>query len=125
MRIIMAARASQVVEVVRRICFRRGLKIGCVLVTVRTRGCDVSAREHEARVFVACQRERRGPEALNVVAVFAAIQVRRGGELILMLVTMAISATLKLDLEQRLFPFRYMTPGALHGGVFAFERVLR
>ena len=61
----------------------------CFCDSPRTGG-DASACEHEARVFVARQRERRGAEALNVVAVFAAIQVRRGGELILMLVTMAI-----------------------------------
>jgi hypothetical protein len=90
MRIAMAACAGQVVEVVGSIRFRGRLQISCVFVTVRARGGDVSACEHEARVFVARQRERRGMEALNVVAVFAAIQVRRGGELILMLVTMAI-----------------------------------
>lgn len=52
--ITVATRASQVVKVVRRICLSGWLQIGGVLVTVRARGSDVSAREHETRVFVAC-----------------------------------------------------------------------
>jgi hypothetical protein len=124
-RIVMAARASQVFKVVRRICLSGWLQIGGVLVTVCARCGNVPASKHEARVFVACQRERRGSKTLNVVAVFAAIEVRRGRKLILMLVTMTIQTTLKLDLEQRLFPFRYVAPCALYSGVFAFERILR
>ena len=77
------------------------------------------------RLLVAGQRERRGFVPLQRVASLAGIEVRSPGELPIVLVFVAISATRKHNLEQCVFALGNMTLGAFDGEVFAFERIGR
>jgi hypothetical protein len=60
---------------------------------------------------------------LQTVAILAAIEMRRGGELPGMLIGVAIRATLKLHLIDRVFTSRKMTLRALHRGMLALQGV--
>ena len=100
-----------------------GLGSGTLLVAITAGSCDMAAGEREARLLVLRQREGRGMVTLEVVALFAAIQVRRSGELTLVLVFVTVHAFAELDLEERVLPLGYMAPFALHLGVLAFQRV--
>src|SRR5512133_3559603 len=57
------------------------------------------------------------------MATLASVQIRSSGKLPHMLVTVAISATLKLDFKQRVFAFGDMAAFALNRGMFALQRV--
>jgi len=121
MRVLMADGAGAVVEAVDHRVL--GLGSGTLLVAITAGSCDMAAGEREARLLVLRQREGRGMVTLEVVALFAAIQVRRSGELTLVLVFVTVHAFAELDLEERVLPLGYMAPFALHLGVLAFQRV--
>lgn len=64
------------------------------------------ACEWEAGFLMPGQGKVRGAEALHVVAGLAAILMRRGGELTLVNVLVAILALRLRDLEERVFALR-------------------
>lgn len=121
MRVLMAHGARAVVEAVDHRVF--GLGSGTLLMAVTAGGRDMAASERETRLLVLRQGEGRGMVTLQIVALFAAIQVRSSGELTLMLVLMTIHAFSEFDLEERVLSFGKVTAFAFHLGVLALKRV--
>lgn len=76
-------------------------------------------------LLVASQRKGRRLVALQRMAPFAGVKVRRSGELSIVLVFVAIGAARKLNLEKRVFPFGDMTFRALHREVLSLQGVRR
>lgn len=76
-------------------------------------------------LLVPAQRKRGGLVSLQRVAALASIKVGSRRELPIVLILMAISTELKLDLEKRVFAFGDMTLGAFHAEVLPFERIGR
>ena len=97
-RIGMATGAAQSRPVINR---GRGLEIGGLFVAIGTRYRNVFSSQKEARLFMACQRERRGPIGIDRVAAFTRIEIRRWSELPGVLVFMTVGAVLELHLEHR------------------------
>ena len=58
------------------------------------------------------------------MAPLAGVEVRRGGELSVVFVAVAIRAFLKLDLEPRIFPLRDMTLITLQFGVSSLQWIV-
>jgi len=79
--------------------------------------------QSEAGLLVLRQRESRGMVTLEIVALFAAIQVGGAGELALVLVFVTVHALAELNLEERVFPLRNVAAFALHLRVLALKRV--
>lgn len=97
---------------------------GCAM-TLHTGDREVAAGESEARLLVPRDVERGRMVALQRVTVFAAILVRRGGELLLVGVGVAVRAERKLHLVVRGAASGQVTFRARHRGVLAIERVGR
>ena len=79
------------------------------LVTFPARDSQVRAQQRKARALVEGEGKRRGTEALDGVAGFAAVQIRRCLELTEMGIAVAVRAPRELDLEQRGFARGYVT----------------
>src|SRR5208337_4102829 len=113
--------ASQAVPVVLRSWFRfeaRGL-----LVTVAAWNRHVASAQTKWSVVVPAQAECGWQEPLDVVAIFATVEMWRGGKLTGMWVGVTIGAILKLHRVDRGLAFRYMAPCALQRGMLALQRV--
>lgn len=83
----------------------------------------MSPCQNEPRLFMPCQAECGGLEAVQRMALFAAIQIRCSGELCLMFILVAIEAQLKLDFVKRFFPARNVALRALQAGMLAPQRI--
>ena len=81
------------------------------------------ACQHKPGLLVLRQGEGGRPISIQRVALLAAVQVGRRGELSLVLVFVAVPAARELDLVQRVSALGDVTLRALHGGVLGFERV--
>lgn len=89
--------------------------------------CDSDMRpgEHEARALVLGNREGRTMEVFYGMAVLAAILMRSSRKLLVMRVPVAIRAGRKVHFVHGIFARRGVAFFTGHGGVFAFQRVLR
>lgn len=94
-------------------------------VAIRAGDGHVSSGQHEAGVLVFGNRERRAMKILYGVAVLAAILVRRGGELFVMRILMAIRARRELHFVQSVFAGRRMAFVASDGRMLSLERIMR
>ena len=83
-------------------------KIRGLPVAVAARNCHVAARQAKRRFVVPAQAECRWQKFLQIVAVLAAIEMRRGGELPGMLIVMAVGAVLEPHLVDRISTFGEM-----------------
>ncbi len=63
-----------------------------ILVTVGASGCNVAARQHESRLFVTSQGERRGMVSVESMALLALIEVRRRRKLGCMSIRVTVRA---------------------------------
>jgi hypothetical protein len=79
----------------------------------------MSPGQNELRLFVPRQAEGGGLVAIQRMALLAAIQKGRAGELCLMFILVAIEAELKLDFVNRFFAARNVALRALQDGVLA------
>ena len=84
---------------------------------------QMSPCQNEPRLFVPCQAECGGPEAIQRMALFTAIQIRCGGELCLVFILVAIEAALKLDCVKGFFPARSVALRALQAAMLALQRI--
>lgn len=80
----------------------------------------MSARERETRGLMLCQRERRGLESLNFVAVLTAVAVRRLIELSLVNVRVTVPAGSQLDFIHGVDPDGEMALRARNRRVLSF-----
>lgn len=85
----------------------------------------MSARQRELRFLVQGNREKRALKALHVVAVFAAIVVRRAGELSVMHVLVAAGAICELHLVNGVLSGGDVALRAFNRGMFSFKRIAR
>jgi hypothetical protein len=121
-RIGMATRTKEFIPVVRN---RLGLKAIAWFVTIAAGDCHVAPGQNELGLFVPSQRERGWFVSLQVVASLTTVEVGGGGKLSRMLVGVAVSTALELDLEQRVFTLGDVAARALHHGVTQFEGISR
>lgn len=80
-----------------------------VLMTFAAGDSLMSTCKDEAGLLMPSQRERRWPISIHGVALLALVHVRRGCKLSCMTVSVTVGANLKLDLVERVLPFRNMT----------------
>src|ERR1700737_2615263 len=92
-------------------------------VAVAARNCHVAASQTKRRFVVPAQAECRWQKFLQIVAVLAAIKMRRGGELPGMLIVMAVGAVLELHLVDRISPFGEMAMRTPQRGMLALQRI--
>ncbi len=74
--------------------------------TVGARDGKVASTQAEGRFVVARQGECRWPKLLQAVAIFAAVEMWRSGELSGMFIGVTVGAELKLNLVDREVAFR-------------------
>ena len=86
---------------------------------------QVRSRQYEPGLLVPRQPERGGLVAVERVTLLAPVQIRRGRELPLVLVFVAVEAATELDLVKRLFAVRDVALRALQGGVLALQGIGR
>jgi len=113
--------ASQVLPVVLRGWF--WFEIRRLLVAVDARNSHVTSAQTKRKFVVSAQAECRGQKPLQVVALFAAVEVRGGGELPGMFVVVTIRAVTKVQCVDRGFALRNMALCALQRGMLALQRV--
>ena len=83
----------------------------------------VRSRQRVARLLVLGDGECRAMKIFYCVAILAAILVGRGGELLVMLILMAIQAGRELHLVLGIFACRSVALVASHSRVLSFQRV--
>ena len=83
----------------------------------------MSARQRELRPLMHGNREKRALKTLHVVAVFAPVAMGRTGKLPIMRVLVAVRAIRELHLVNGVLARGDMALRALHGGMFALERI--
>jgi len=116
MHVFMAARARQVFKVVANFGFR--LILIRELVAIAAGHRQVPACQLEFRLLMLRKREGRGAVSLQVMTLVALVVVRLAGELVVVLVHVAISALLEFrDLEDRVLPLGRVALIALHLGM--------
>jgi hypothetical protein len=94
-------------------------------VTVRADDRGMSAGKSEAGFLVIRYRVCRYMKVLYGMAILAAIMVRRGSELLVMCVLMAIRASRKLHVIDGVFACWYVTLATGNGYMFSFQRIAR
>lgn len=104
---------------------RLGLDVRILFVAIAARYRDMASGQYEMSFLVPSQGEGRWLESLQVVATLTRVEVRRCNKLAGMLIAVAISAMLELDLEQRVFALGSVALIALHGGVLPLQRISR
>lgn len=114
--------ASEVLPVIDN-CFRFEI-CGC-LMTIAARNRHMTSAQSKRCFVVPAQAECRWQKSLQIVAMLAAIEVWRGGELPGMLIPMAVRAVLKLHLVDRGFAPRNVTLRARQCGMLTLERIRR
>ena len=120
-RIVVATGAVQSLPVVNHCRLR--LELRRFLVTVGAGNRNVPAREHEVRLLVLGQAERGRLVSLEIVAAVAGVEVGRRDKLPGMPVGVTVDATLELDLEKRVFPFRDMTLRTFNRRMLPLQRI--
>jgi hypothetical protein len=85
----------------------------------------VGAGERETGLLVTSEGEKGRAKPFHVVTGLAAIQVRGGGKLSLVKVTVAVLAGGRGNFEESVFALREMALGAGSGFMSSLERVLR
>lgn len=119
-RILMTRRAGAIFKAIRdRFRFERILR----LVTFIACSRDVAPGQHEPRILVARQGERRRPVSIQRVTLLALVEIRRTGELCLVFVLVAIGALREFNFVERRPACGDMTPLALHRRVLPLQRV--
>lgn len=103
--------ACQVLPVVT--CGRFRGEIPGQLVAIAARNCHVASAESKRSLVVPAQAECGGQKPLQGVAILAAIEMGRDGELPGMFIGVAVGAALKFHLVKRCFAFRKVTLPAL------------
>lgn len=119
--ILVAGGAGAILKVKRKYLVGTAGETG--FVAIRARDSDVSTGEREAGIFVLGDGVGGAVEVRNGVARLALIVVRRGGELIVVRVLVAIGAELKLDVVDGVLARRDVALGAVHLYVLALERI--
>ena len=94
-------------------------------VAIGARCRQVPAVQRKSNLFVAGEGKRRWNKTVQVMALFAAVQIRRAGELGIVIVLVAIRALREFDLVQRLPALGNMTFATLERCVLARERIGR
>jgi len=97
MRIFVATRACEIIPAVNR--SRHGFQFRAFFVTVATRSSDMSSRQGELRLFVPGQSEGGRSIAFQGVALLASVEIRRRGELGIVLVGVTVGAVLEVDFK--------------------------
>jgi hypothetical protein len=92
-------------------------------VAIAARNCYVASAESKRSFVVPAQAECGGQKLLQGVAILAAIEMGRDGELPGMFIGVAVGATLKFHLVKRFFAFRKVTLPALQRGMFALQGI--
>lgn len=110
-RVGVTTRARQVLPVIARSGFR--CEIPRRLVAIAARDRHMFSAKCKRSLIVPAQAECGGQKPLETVAILAAIEMRRGGELPGMLIGVAVGAALKLHLVDCFLALRKMTLGAL------------
>src|ERR1700690_1635728 len=113
--------ASQALPVVLRSWFR--FEIRRLLVAVDTRNSHVTSAQTKESFVVPAQAECRWQKPLQVVAIFATVEVWGGGELPGMFVGVTIRAVTKLHRIDSGFALRNMALCALQRGMLALQRI--
>jgi hypothetical protein len=113
--------ASQALPVVLRSWFR--FEIRRLLVAVDARNSHVTSAQTKASFLVLAQAECRRQEPLQVVAIFATVEVWGTGKLPGMIVGVTIRAVAKLHRIDGGFALRNMALCALQRGMLALQRV--
>ncbi len=121
MRVFMTTLTSQSLPVVLRRRFR--FEIRGFLVTVAAWNGHVTTTQTKGSLVVAAQAECRWKEPLQVVAIFATVEMRGGGKLPGVFVGVTIGAVAKLHRIDGSFALRNMALFAAQSGMFALERV--
>lgn len=110
-RVVVATGAVQVFPVVDHRRF--WLEFGRFLVALSARSRQVSACQREMGLLVFSQSKSRGLVCLQVVTAVACVEVRSGGKLSRVLITMAVGAPFEFHFEDRVFPLRNVALGTL------------
>lgn len=122
MRIAVARGTAPVFEMERQDFIRPARRAH--LVTIGTRHGSMSARQCETSVAMLGDRVRGAMEVLHGVAALAFIEIRRGDELAIVCIFMAIRAGREFHFVNRVFACGQMALGAFHGDVLALQRVI-
>lgn len=83
----------------------------------------MTSTQRKRRFVVPPQAECGWQKAFQAVAALAGVEVWRSRKLPGVLVAVAVSATLELHLEQRVFRFGNMTLPTLQAGMLALQRI--
>ena len=122
MRIRVACGACAVVEMERQ--YLVGSSAEACFVALRTGDSRMGARKYKTGFLVPGNGEGRAMEVLHRMAIFAAILVGRGGELLVMGVLMAIGARRELHFVDRGRPGRDVTFVTGNSRMFPLERIM-
>jgi hypothetical protein len=120
-RVGVATCACEVLPVITRGGFRG--EVAGRLVAIAARNCHVAPAQPKRSFVVPAQAECGRLEPLQIVAILAAIEMRRGCELASMLIGVAIGATLKLHFEDCVFTSSEMTLRARHCGMLSLQGI--
>ena len=118
-----AGGARAVAEMKRQNLIRSPAQAGFVAI----RACDSRVRpgQHEMSVLVLGNGERRAMKIFYGVTIFAAIEMRSGGELLVMRILMAISARCKLHFVNSVLSGGRVAFVASDGRMFSLQRIMR
>ena len=119
----MAGGARAVCEMERQDLVRSSAKAG--FVALRACNSHVSPGQHEMSVLVLGNGERRAMKIFYGVAIFAAIDVRNGGELLVMRILMTISTRRKLHFVESILAGGRVAFVASDGRMFSLQRIMR
>ena len=123
MRILVAGGACAVLKMERQNLVRSSAQ-SC-FVALGTGNGNVSSSQHEMRFLVLGNREGRSVNILYRMAVFAAVQVRRGGKLLVMLILVAIRASREFHFVLSILAGWGVALVTSNGSVFSIERIFR
>lgn len=122
-RIGMAGGARAVLKVERQNLVCSSAKAS--LMAIRTGNCDVCSGQHKVCFLVFGDGECAAVEVLDRVTIVTSVLVRSGGELLVVLIFMAIRTRGKFHFILRFFPGRRMAFITRNSCMLAVERVFR
>ena len=122
-RVAVAGGARAVVEMKRQNLVRSSAKAG--LVAIRACNSHVSPGQHEMRVLVLGNGERRAMKIFYGVAILAAIEVQSGSKLLVMRILMTISACPELYFVNSVLAGGRVAFVASDGRMFSLQRIMR
>jgi hypothetical protein len=121
MRICVATLTSQFLPVVLRRWF--GLEIRRLLVAIAAWNRHVTSSQRKGGLAMSSKTKCGREKSLQIVAIFAAVEVWSGGKLPSMFVGVTIRAVAELHCIDRLFAMRNMALCALDGGMLSLQRI--